>query len=154
MAVLYRGLEKNGMVRAWHGHGIGSVDQTRPHCVNQMGKTHSKPLAARHGKGTAWVWCAMCESASTKTTEKIKCNIEQFYHTFLYNYLRNDCIFVVGHPDDGHRHYHNMLVNNSNNVIEHIYKHVCVGLSHKYKTNCTLVWDCHQSLMKLAKQQN
>ena len=31
-----------------------SVNQTRPHCVNQMGKTHSKPLAARHGRGTAW----------------------------------------------------------------------------------------------------
>jgi len=30
-----------------------SVNQTRPHCVNQMGKTHSKPLAARHGRGTA-----------------------------------------------------------------------------------------------------
>jgi hypothetical protein len=29
------------------------VNQTRPHCVNQMGKTHSKPLAARHGRGTA-----------------------------------------------------------------------------------------------------
>jgi hypothetical protein len=26
------------------------VNQTRPHCVNQMGK----PLAERHGKGTAW----------------------------------------------------------------------------------------------------
>jgi hypothetical protein len=49
-----RGLEKNGMVGAWHGHGIASVNQTRPHCVNQMGKTHSKPLAARHGRGTAW----------------------------------------------------------------------------------------------------
>ena len=32
-----------------------SVNQTRPHCVNQMGKTHSKPLAARHGRGMAWV---------------------------------------------------------------------------------------------------
>jgi len=30
------------------------VNQTRPHCVNQMGKTHSKPLAAWHGRGTAW----------------------------------------------------------------------------------------------------
>jgi len=40
---------------AWHGRGMASVNQTRPHCVNQMGKTHSKPLAARHGKGTAWV---------------------------------------------------------------------------------------------------
>ena len=27
---------------------MASVNQTRPHCVNQMGKTHSKPLAARH----------------------------------------------------------------------------------------------------------
>ena len=41
---------------AWHGHGHGvaSVNQTRPHCVNQMGKTHSKPLAARNGRWTAW----------------------------------------------------------------------------------------------------
>ena len=30
------------------------MNQTRPHCVNQMGKTHFKPLAARHGRGTAW----------------------------------------------------------------------------------------------------
>ena len=43
------------MVGAWHGHGMASVNQTRPHCVNQMGKTHSKPLEARHGRGTAWV---------------------------------------------------------------------------------------------------
>jgi len=27
------------MVRAWHGRGMASVNQTRPHCVNQMGKT-------------------------------------------------------------------------------------------------------------------
>jgi hypothetical protein len=30
---------------------MASVNQTRPHCVNQMGKTHSKPLAPRHGRG-------------------------------------------------------------------------------------------------------
>ena len=36
------GLEKNGMA---------SVNQTRPYCVNRMGKTHSKPLTARHGRG-------------------------------------------------------------------------------------------------------
>ena len=47
------------------GHGMASVNQTRPHCVNQMGKTHSKPLAARHGRGTAWARHAMCESALT-----------------------------------------------------------------------------------------
>ena len=50
-AVLCRSLEKNGIVRAWHGRGIASVNQTRPHCANQMGKTHYKPLAARHGQG-------------------------------------------------------------------------------------------------------
>ena len=33
---------------------MASVNQTRPHCVNQMGKTHYKLLAARHGRGTAW----------------------------------------------------------------------------------------------------
>ena len=42
---------------------MAGVNQTRPHCVNQMGKTHSKPLAARHGRGTAWARNAMCESA-------------------------------------------------------------------------------------------
>ena len=54
MAVLCCGLEKNGMVGAWHGHGMASVNETWPHCVNQMGKTHSKPLAARHGRRMAW----------------------------------------------------------------------------------------------------
>jgi hypothetical protein len=63
MAVLCRGLEKNGMVRAWHGHGMESLTQTRPHCVNQTGKTHSKALEARLGRGKAWARHAMCESA-------------------------------------------------------------------------------------------
>ena len=57
----------HGMGMAWarHGHGMASVNQTRTQCVNQMGKTHSKPLAARHGGGTAWARHAMCESALT-----------------------------------------------------------------------------------------
>ena len=61
-AVLCCGLEKNGMVGAWHGLGMASVNQTRPHCVNQIGKTQSKPLAARHGRDmdTAWyVWIGL-----------------------------------------------------------------------------------------------
>jgi uncharacterized protein len=45
--------EKNGMVRAWHGRGMANVNQTRPHCVNQMGKTHCKTLVARNGMGAA-----------------------------------------------------------------------------------------------------
>ena len=43
------------MAWARHGHGMASVNQTRPHCVNQMGKKHSKSLVVRHGRGTAWV---------------------------------------------------------------------------------------------------
>ena len=62
-AVLCCGLEKNGMVGAWHGHGMANMNHTRPNRVNQMGKTRSKPLAARHGRGTAWARHAMCESA-------------------------------------------------------------------------------------------
>ena len=42
------------MVGAWLGRDMASVNQTRPHCVNQMGKTHSKPIAARHGRGMEW----------------------------------------------------------------------------------------------------
>ena len=62
-AALCRGLEKNGMIIAWHGRGMANVNQTRPHCVNQMGKTNSKPLVARHGRGMAWARHAMCKSA-------------------------------------------------------------------------------------------
>jgi len=48
---------------AWSEHGMGSVNKTQLHCVNQMGKTQSKPLAAQHGRGTAWAWYAKCELA-------------------------------------------------------------------------------------------
>ena len=51
------------MVRSRHGHGMASVNQTRPRRINQMGKTHSKPLAPQHGRRTAWARHAMCESA-------------------------------------------------------------------------------------------
>ena len=47
---------------AWSEHGTASVNQTRPHCVNQMGKTYSKPLAARHGRGmgtACYVWIGL-----------------------------------------------------------------------------------------------
>ena len=61
-AVLCCGLEENGMVGAWHGHGVASVNQTRPHCVNQRGKTHYKLLAARQGNGmgtACYVWIGL-----------------------------------------------------------------------------------------------
>jgi hypothetical protein len=60
-AALCRGLEKSLSER--HGRGMAYVHQTRPHCVNQMGKTQSKPLGARHGRGMAWERHAMCELA-------------------------------------------------------------------------------------------
>jgi hypothetical protein len=44
---------QNGVVVASHGRGMACENQKRPHCVNQMGKTQSKPLAALHGRGTA-----------------------------------------------------------------------------------------------------
>jgi hypothetical protein len=53
-AVVLRSRFQNGMVVAWHGRGMACVNQTWPHCVNQTGKTQSKPLAAWHGRGTAW----------------------------------------------------------------------------------------------------
>jgi hypothetical protein len=46
--------ERNGRSMAWTWHGMTCVNRTAPHCVNQMGKTYSKPLAAWHGRGRAW----------------------------------------------------------------------------------------------------
>jgi hypothetical protein len=57
-AVLCRGLEKSLSerhgrcnVRAQHGYDMSCVNQIRLNCVNKMGKTQSKHLAARHGHG-------------------------------------------------------------------------------------------------------
>jgi hypothetical protein len=63
-AVALRSRFQNGMVVAWHGRGMGCVNQTRPHCLNQMGKTQSKPLAARYGRGMGRAWyCELALSA-------------------------------------------------------------------------------------------
>jgi hypothetical protein len=73
-AALCRGLEKSlserhgcDMARARHGRGMACVNQTRPHCVNQMGQTQSTPLVERHGRGTAWERHGMCESALNRS---------------------------------------------------------------------------------------
>jgi hypothetical protein len=52
-AMASRNRFQNSMVMARHGHCMACVNQIWPHRVNQMGKTKSKPLAARHGRGTA-----------------------------------------------------------------------------------------------------
>ena len=46
---------------AWARHGKCESD-TAALCKSN-GKTHSKPLAARHGMGAVWERHAMCESA-------------------------------------------------------------------------------------------
>jgi hypothetical protein len=50
---------------------MASVNEARPHCVNQMGNTHSKPLAARRGRGTARARHGMCKSALTLHTAAV-----------------------------------------------------------------------------------
>jgi hypothetical protein len=73
-----RGRLQKGTLVAWQGKGMAYVNQTRPHYVNQMGKTQSHDLAERHGRetagvqqgngmGTAWERHGMCESAFTVT---------------------------------------------------------------------------------------
>jgi hypothetical protein len=44
-AMALRSRFRNGMVVAWYERGMGAacVNQTRTHCVNQMGKTQSRP---------------------------------------------------------------------------------------------------------------
>jgi len=56
------------MAWARHGCSMASVNQTRPHCVNKMGKTQSKPLVARHGRGTAGArhGCSMASVNQTR----------------------------------------------------------------------------------------
>jgi hypothetical protein len=44
---------QKGIFVAWQGNGMVCVNQIWPHCVNQMGKTQSKALAERQGRGTA-----------------------------------------------------------------------------------------------------
>jgi hypothetical protein len=48
-----RGRFQKGIFVAWQGNGMVCMNQTRPHCVNQMEKTQFKALAERHGMGTA-----------------------------------------------------------------------------------------------------
>jgi hypothetical protein len=53
-AMALRGRFQKGIFVAWQGNGMVCVNQTRPHCVNQIGNTQSNALVERHGRGTAW----------------------------------------------------------------------------------------------------
>jgi hypothetical protein len=88
---MVRARHGRGIVRARHGCGMSNVHQTRPHCVNQMGKTQSKPLAARQGRRTAWarnengIVCVCELSLIVRTSgcspiHPAKCSNSQQYH--------------------------------------------------------------------------
>jgi hypothetical protein len=87
-AVVLRSRFQNGMVVAWHGRGMACANQTRPHYVDQMGKTQSKHLAARHGRGTSWAWHGMCELAFIVLRDALKVTL------FLYN-CNEICLCVL-----------------------------------------------------------
>ena len=97
------------MAWARHGHGMASVNQTRPHCVNQMGKTHSKPLAARHGRGTAWARLAMCESAFNELKTAITVYIRNISQADLQKVFGNKIKRVQACMDARGRHFQHLL---------------------------------------------
>ena len=71
---------------------MASVNQTRPHCVNQMGKTHSKPLAARHGRGMAW---ARHGNGMLCVNRPLQDRMLQYAHLRLRRYLMTECAGIV-----------------------------------------------------------
>jgi hypothetical protein len=54
-----------------HGNSMACVNQTRPHCVNQMGNTQSEALVERHGMGMAGERHGMCEPALTRLRDAL-----------------------------------------------------------------------------------
>jgi hypothetical protein len=65
-----------------------------------MGKTSSKPLAARHGRGTAWAWHAIRESAFIPTKATLLFNFEVFHPRCVYKLIsgfavKNTTMFVL-----------------------------------------------------------
>jgi hypothetical protein len=104
-AALGRGLEKSLSER--HGRDMECLNQTRPRCINQMGKTQSKPLAARYGRGMAWERHGICNLAFTEAQGLLPCSLDLFKRassvqtkhsvSILFSYvpcvLPNDLIF-------------------------------------------------------------
>jgi hypothetical protein len=100
-AVALRSLFQNGMVVAWHECGMALVNKTRPHYVYQMGKTQSKPLAARHGRGGACQRRGMCElafmclSSFLPRAAKVARWIPLLIRAFLITFKQiPECIFI------------------------------------------------------------
>ena len=55
-----------------------------------MGKTHSKPLAARHGRGTAWAWHGNDMLCVNRPSES-----EQLDHSPCRTALANSALVTV-----------------------------------------------------------
>jgi hypothetical protein len=54
---------QNGMIVAWHGRGV--MFESNMAALRESNGKESKPLAARHGRGTAWARhenCIICVS--------------------------------------------------------------------------------------------
>jgi hypothetical protein len=72
------------------------VNQTRPHCANQMGKTHSKLLAARNSRNMALGWHVICESVLSLQPATLRAG--------------NHCSNIWSSaPEDGHNVARNIL---------------------------------------------
>jgi hypothetical protein len=88
---------------AWSEYRMASVNQTRPHCVNQMGKTHSKPSAACYVwiglKGANMSWISVLNSITKKDCWlTLKCCISFTHPCLLYIHFKSS-----GHEPDGRR---------------------------------------------------
>ena len=100
----------------WAWYGMASVNQTQPHCVNQTGKTHSKPPS-----GTAWAQHAICESA-LRNEDLIPGSVKRLFHSWQgwqwlwmhpSSYLVDTASCLPRHKaarmSDDHTHTHHLM---------------------------------------------
>jgi hypothetical protein len=99
-AALCRGLVKSvserlgrGMARTRHGHGMACVNQTRPHCVNQMGRHNLNPFW--HGMGAAWERHSMCDLVFTRQWSPVIPSLEEKWPVFYANYSAPLGVFIL-----------------------------------------------------------
>jgi hypothetical protein len=91
---------QNGMAWERHRRIMARVNQTWPHCVNQMGKTQSKPLAAQHGRGMAWERHDMCELALRQMKKLQRMDLECVLCNGVYlcstvKEVRTKCVTII-----------------------------------------------------------
>jgi hypothetical protein len=125
------------MVRAWHGGGMASVNQTRPHCVNQMGKTHYKRLAARHGRGTVWARHGhgmLCVNRPLGFEVQPPLSSDMSSSNFqLWEYVKRNPLYsgTIRHEETIHQH------------IIHAWQNYCISCK---KNTTRLLFECNLSI--------